>query len=84
MGADPYKEYLQRFESKVGAVAVGGFGKFRGKLIKKLAPHEFLTKHDELTQLSTHYQAAVARGDTLNDTITKLIGERQAELLLDG
>lgn len=83
MAADPYREYLQRFESKVGAVAVGSYGKFRGKLVKKLAPHEFLVKHDELTSLSSHYQAAIARGDTLNDTVTKLIAERQAELLLD-
>ena len=32
MAADPYLDYLARFEQKVGAVAVGSFGKFHGIL----------------------------------------------------
>jgi len=80
---DPYAAYLSRFQANVGAISVGAYGKFRGRLVRKLAPDEFLAKHSELTQLSSHYQKAVERGDTLNDAITKLIAERQAELLLD-
>jgi len=80
--ADPYLEYLSRFEQLIGAVAVGSYGKFRGKLIRKLAPDEFLNKYDEFTNLNNHYKKILDRGDTLNDALTKLLIERQTELLL--
>jgi hypothetical protein len=81
--ADPYLDYLARFEQQIGALSVGAYGKWKGKLVRKLAPDEFATKHGELTSLSTHYQKSLARGDTLNDALTKLLRERQVELLID-
>ncbi|HUS66926.1 MAG TPA: hypothetical protein VMZ28_20450 [Kofleriaceae bacterium] len=82
MRTDPYLEYLARFQSLVGALSVGSYGSYQGKLIKKLAPDEFMNKHTEFTQLNTHYLKIVERGDTMNDALTKLIRERKAELLL--
>ncbi len=83
MADDPYLAYLARFESEIGAVAVGGYGKWKGKLVRKLTPAEFLTKQDELAKLSATYEQILARGDTLNDALTKVIRERQIELLVD-
>jgi hypothetical protein len=83
MGADPYQLYLARVEKRVGPIAVGAYGKYNGKLVKKLAPHEFMAKNDELSQLSSHYQKSVARGDTLSDAMLKILAQLKAELLVD-
>ena len=81
--SDPYLEYLGRFEQRIGAVPVGGYGKFSGKLIRKLNPVEFGKMHDEFVKLKTLYDNAMARGDTLNDALTKMVRERAADLLID-
>ena len=83
MAADAYQEYLQRFQANVGALAVGAYGKWKGKLVRKLAPNEFATKREELETLQSHYKKALERGDTINDAVLKLVRERQAELLLE-
>ena len=80
---DPYLDYLARWEEQVGAVPVGQYGKWKGKLVRKLAPAEYLQKHDEYQQLATHYQRCLERGDTLNDTMVKLLRERASELLIE-
>jgi hypothetical protein len=80
---NPYSAYLTRFEQRIGAVSVGAYGTWKGTLVRKLAPAEFLAKHDELADLSAHYQKILARGDTLNDAFIKLLRERQSELILD-
>jgi hypothetical protein len=81
MTHDPYLEYLARFESEVGAIAVGGYGKWKGKLVRKLAPDEFQAKHDEYVKLLALYTRSLSRGDTLNDTLTKLLMEHSGELV---
>ncbi|HZS37813.1 MAG TPA: hypothetical protein VFF06_13340 [Polyangia bacterium] len=83
MPGDAYLEYLGRFEAHVGAIAVGAYGKFHGKLVRKLSAEEFTVKHGELTKLAKTYQTILERGDTLNDALTKLLRERQIELLLE-
>jgi len=80
---DAYLEYLGRFEQHVGALAVGAYGKFHGKLVRKLTADEFATKHGELTNLAKTYKSILERGDTLNDALTKLLRERQIELLFE-
>ena len=80
---DPYLDYLARFAESVGALSVGAYGKWKGKLVCKLSPDEFATKHGELKTLHAHYHQILERGDTLNDALTKLLRERQAELLIE-
>lgn len=82
--ADEYREYIDRFDKAVEGepVAVGGFAKFKGKLIKKLAPDEFATKNKEYMDLASHYFQALDRGDTINDVIVKMVRDRAAELVL--
>jgi len=84
MAADPYLDYLARFETRVGALAVGAFGKFNGKLVRKLSADEFKTRHAEFANLDTTYRGIIARGDTINDAVVQLWRERRAELLIEG
>jgi hypothetical protein len=78
-----YREYVARFDKAVGeTVAVGGFAKYKGKLIKKLTEGEFAEKNKEYLSMASHYFTALDRGDTINDVIVKLVRERAAELVL--
>jgi len=83
MAADPYLEYLTRWEQLLGAVPVGQYGKWKSTMVRKLAPDEFLQKLDEYQQLSTHYQKCLERGDTLNDTMVRVLRECATQLLLE-
>jgi hypothetical protein len=83
MSGDTYQDYLQRFQERVGALPVGSTGKYKGRLIRKLPPDEFNKKHGEWATLARTYKGILERGDTLNDAITKLLREREAELLLE-
>ena len=82
--ADPYLEYLGRFEQQVGALAVGAYGKFHGKLVRKLSAEEFATRHSEFATLDKTYRGIIERGDTINDAVVRMWRERRAELLIDG
>ncbi|MDB4964494.1 MAG: hypothetical protein JWN44_183 [Myxococcales bacterium] len=84
MPVDPYLDYVARFESQVGALAVGAYGKFNGKLVRKLSADEFKTRYGEFTNLDTTYRGIIERGDTINDAVVKLWRERRAELLIEG
>jgi hypothetical protein len=84
MAADAYLDYLARFEQQVGALAVGAYGKWNGKLVRKLSPQEFTTRHEEFATLDRTYRGILERGDTINDAVVRLWRERRAELLIGG
>jgi hypothetical protein len=84
MAADPYLEYLANFELQVGVLAVGAYGKFQGKLVRKLSAEEFAARHTEFVTLDQTYRGILARGDTINDAVVRLWRECRAELLIDG
>ena len=79
---DEYRNYLDRFETQVGAVDFGTYAKHNGRLIKKLTFDEFEPKWLELEDVNRTYAEIVANGDTINDVLVKLMRERCDELLL--
>jgi hypothetical protein len=79
---DRYHEYLERFARQVGACEVGGFAKYNGKLIKKLAFEEFTPAYLEYTDMAAQYEESLARGDTINDIVLRLIRDQAASLVL--
>jgi hypothetical protein len=81
---DPYLDYLAKFEPQVGALAVGAYGKFHGKLVRKLSSDEFATRYSEFSTLDKTYRGILERGDTINDAVVRMWRERRAELLIDG
>ncbi len=81
---DPYLDYLARFEAKVGALAVGAYGKFHGALVRKLSADEFAKRHEEFATIDKTYRGILERGDTINDAVVRMWRERRAELLIDG
>ena len=85
MGEDmarAYEAYLARFEAEVGTSDFGVFVKHNGRLIQKLRFEEFGPVYDEYCEMADKYREAVARGDTINDIIVRLMRDRAAHLIL--
>jgi hypothetical protein len=78
-----YRGYLERFEALAGPGEFGTFVKHRGRLIKKLRYDEFEPRYGEYLEIQAAYQDSLARGDTLNDVVVKLLRDRASELLLE-
>jgi hypothetical protein len=77
-----YRAYLARWEAaELGPSEVGTFAKFSGRLIKKLSEEEFLPVHEEYEGLAQRYRESVARGDTVNDVVVRLLRDRAATLV---
>jgi hypothetical protein len=77
-----YDEYLERFLAEVGDVAIGGFAKFSGRLIKKLSFEEFTPAYLEYHDLAERYHESLERGDTINDIMLRLLRDKAANLVL--
>ena len=77
-----YHEYLARFAGELGDVKVGAFGKFGGRLIKKLSFEEFTPAYIEYTEILARYTDSLERGDTVNDMVLRILREQAATLVL--
>jgi len=80
---DEYRAYLQRFDRLVGDVDFGTPAKWKGRLVTKLPYEQFETRWTELKKFESAYQEIMARGDTVNDSLQKVLRDRAAELLLE-
>lgn len=77
-----YHEYLERFAGELGAVEVGAFTKFGGRLIKKMTLEEFSPAFLEYTEITDRYYDSLDRGDTINDMVVRVMREKAANLIL--
>jgi len=86
MSADPaleYASYLERFHAAIPEeTEVGGFAKYKGKLIKKLSAEDFAKVSADYHAMAAHYFQSLDRGDTINDLVVKSIRENAANLVL--
>jgi hypothetical protein len=81
--SDLYEKYLSRCDAKLGTREVGGYLKWRGRLVKVLGQDEHAAIREQFDHLNRNYQDSMQRGDTVNDAIVQLLDEKAAELLLD-
>lgn len=86
MSADPaleYASYLERFAAAIpDDIEVGGFAKYKGKLVKKLGAEDFAKVSADYHSMAAHYFESLDRGDTINDLVVKSIRENAATLIL--
>jgi hypothetical protein len=75
-----YRDYLARWD-ELGQFEVGAFVKFAGRLIKKMSEEEFAPVHQEYEGLARRYLESIARGDTVNDVVVRLLRDRAATLV---
>lgn len=77
-----YTEYLDRFTREVGDVKFGEFVQYEGRAIRMLTFEEFSRELTEYTELQVRYQDSLARGDTVDDLMLKLMRQQAANLVL--
>ena len=77
-----YHEYLERFAGELGAVEVGAFAKFGGRLIKKLTLEEFTRAFLEYSDISDRYYDSLDRGDTIDNMVVRILREKAANLVV--
>lgn len=78
-----YDAYLLRADRAMGTgVAVGGYAKVQGRLVKKLSFDEFVERWMHFTELHERYEENMAQGDTVNDAVVQMLEEAAAELLI--
>lgn len=78
-----YVSYRKRADQLLAGVALGGYGKYCGRLVKRLDQEEFAARWQEYLQVREAYDRTLSRGDTVNDAIVQLLNEQAAELLLE-
>jgi hypothetical protein len=80
---DQYRQYLQRYDDLLGPCEFGAYTKHKGRLIKKLRYDEFEQRWREFMEVEQAYSEIMARGDTINDVLVKILRERCDEFLLE-
>jgi hypothetical protein len=80
---EPYRLYLARFQSAVGELEAGAYGKSQGRLVKKLTPAEFEPLWADFVELRAAYENMLAGGFTVDNAILKVLRERAAELVVE-
>jgi hypothetical protein len=80
---EEYRQYLQRFDERLGPCEFGAYAKHHGRLIRKLRYDEFEGKWNEFAEAEKAYAEILERGDTINDILVKILRERADELVLD-
>jgi hypothetical protein len=77
-----YAEYLARLTQEVGNIGVGEFANYGGRLIHRMPFDEFTAAYSEYTDLLTRYHQSLARGDTVDDLMLKLLREQAVNLAM--
>jgi hypothetical protein len=76
-----YELYDKRFQVEVGDVAVGDYGTWGGKLIKRLDREEYATAYGEFRELEERIRTMMTEGMTLSDYVNDLYREAAAKVL---
>lgn len=80
--AQAYDAYLARFEAEVGQTDFGVFVKHNGRLIQKMRYEDFASTYGEFCEMAEKYRESLARGDTINDIVVRLMRDRATHLVL--
>ncbi len=80
--AQAYQEYLARFAAELGDADFGSFVTHNGRLIQKMRYEEFEPIYTEYREMAQRYRDSLARGDTINDIVVRLMRDRASHLVL--
>jgi hypothetical protein len=80
---DEYRHYLVRFEQLLGKARHGAPVIWKGRLVTRLVYEDFVQRFSEFEAAQKLYREILARGDTTNDAVLKLLRDRSAELLIE-
>lgn len=79
---DEFTRYLERFEQLVGDIQTGQYGRYKGRLVRKLDGGQFKAKLAEYTELGERFIAVINAGDTIDDALAVDLRSAEVELLI--
>lgn len=80
---DEFATYLDRFERLVGEYQTGQYGRFKGRLVRKLDQAQYLAKLDEYLALGDRFLTMINSGDTIDDALALDLRAAEVELVLE-
>jgi len=80
---DEFSQYLERFDALVGDIKTGQYGRYKGRLVRKLDAERFASKLAEYTDLGERFIAIINAGDTIDDTLAVDLRSSEIELLFE-
>ena len=78
-----YTEYDERFQRLVGDIQAGQYGRYRGRLVRKLTLSEYADQKSEYIRLGERLTNAVNAGETLSDNLTAELRSTEVNLVLE-
>lgn len=78
-----YQRYLERFGTLVGDFQTGQFGRYRGRLVKKLGADEFRAKVEHYMAMGQRFNRIVSSGDTMDETLALDLRGAEFELVME-
>lgn len=79
---DEFARYVERFEQLVGDIQTGQYGRYKGRLVRKLDRDQFEAKLTEYTDLGERFIAVINAGDTIDDALAVDLRSAEVELLI--
>lgn len=79
---DEFAQYLARFDDLVGDIQTGQYGRYKGRLVRKLDPERFEAKLAEYHDLGERFLAIINAGDTIDDALAVDLRAAEVELLI--
>lgn len=78
-----FGDYLDRFQRLVGEMDTGQYGRFKGRLVRKLDDQEFRARLDEYVDLGERFVRTLNAGDTIDDLLAVELKGLEADLVLE-
>ncbi|MBV71985.1 MAG: hypothetical protein CMH52_11700 [Myxococcales bacterium] len=80
---DGFEQYETRFQQLVGDIKPGQFGRFKGRLVKRLNREEFREQLSEYERCGSRLEAAMQSGNTLSESLMSQIRSLEVTIVLE-
>lgn len=79
---DEFDAYLARFAHQVGDIQTGQYGRYKGRLVRKLDADRFASRLAAYHELGQRFLDIINAGDTIDDALAVDLRAAEIELLI--
>ena len=81
--ATDYSAYEERFLRLVGDIVPGQYGRYNGRLIRRLDTEQFQSTSETYGRLGARLNSAVMSGDTIDEGLTVQLRALEVSLVIE-
>jgi hypothetical protein len=78
-----FSEYNERFNRLVGEIQTGQYGRYRGRVVRRMNAEEFNLKTASYGELGQRFNRILDTGDTIDEGLTVDLRSIETELILE-